>query len=424
MVTRRTLIATGLAGIAFRNETLDIVGKWIDRVANDPLQAAQDEDFWMQIQEAFTLDRTMINLNNGGVSPSPRVVQEAMRRYLEYSNQAPSYFMWRHLEPQIESVRRRLANTFGCDAEEIAITRNASESLENCLFGFDLKPGDEVLTTSLDYPRMITTIQQRERREGIRMVQVSVPHKPNSPAELTKAIEGGITPKTKLILFSHVSFLNGLIFPSAQVCDLGKRHGIPVIVDGAHAFAQIPSTVQSTQAEYYGVSLHKWLLAPIGTGMLHVKKANIGKLWSLMASGDKQVDDIRKFEEIGTHPAANHNAIAEALTFHELIGQERKTARFLYLRKRWTDRLSSHPKVQFHTNLDPSLSCALCTVGIEGIEQGKLAEWLWSKHGIFVTTIAQPEFSGIRVSPNVYTTVKEIDLFAKAMLQAATEGIG
>ncbi len=424
MVSRRTLLATGLTAVAFRNDTLDRVEKWIDRVTLDPAQAAQDEDFWMQIQEAFTLDRTMINLNNGGVSPSPRVVQDAMRRYLEYSSQAPSYFMWRHLEPQIESVRRRLALNFGCDPEEIAITRNASESLETCLLGFDLKAGDEVLTTTLDYPRMITTIQQRERREGIKMVQVHVPHKPKSASELVKAIEDGITPRTKLILFSHVSFLNGLIFPSAQICDMGKRHGIPVIVDGAHAFAQISATMQNTHAEFYGVSLHKWLLAPIGTGMLHVRKPNISKLWSLMASTDKQVDDIRKFEEIGTHPAANHNAIAEALTFHEMIGQERKTARFLYLRKRWTDKLSSHPKVQFHTSLDPAFSCALCTVGIQGIDQAKLADWLWTKHGIFVTTISHADFSGIRVSANVYTTVREIDLFANAMLQAATEGIG
>lgn len=424
MVSRRSLIATGLTAVAFRNDTLNLIEKWIDRVSFDPMQAAQDEDFWMQVQEAFTLDRTMINLNNGGVSPSPRIVQDAMRRYLEYSSQAPSYFMWRHLEPQIESVRRRLAKTFGCDAEEIAITRNASESLETCLLGFDLKPGDEILTTTLDYPRMITTIQQRERREGIKMVQVHVPHKPKNGSELVKALEDGITPRTRLILFSHVSFLNGLIFPSAQICDMGKRHGIPVIVDGAHAFAQIPATVQSTHAEFYGVSLHKWLLAPIGTGMLHVKKENIGKVWSLMASNDKQIDDIRKFEEIGTHPAANHNAIAEALTFHEMIGQDRKTARFLYLRKRWTDKLSSNPKFQFHTSLDSSQSCALCTVGIEGIDQGKLAEWLMAKHNIFVTTINHADFAGIRVSANVYTTVREIDLFADAMLQAAKDGIG
>ncbi len=424
MITRRELLA-GAAGLAtLRDDALDALDRWIgnERLGSGA-QAAADEGFWAQIQQAFTLDRTMINLNNGGVCPSPRVVQDALRRYIEYSNQAPSYYMWRHLETEVESVRRRLAEAFGCGAEEIAITRNASEALENCLFGFDLQRGDEVLTTTLDYPRMITTIRQRERREGIRMVQVRVPPVVDSMEEIVRRIEEGITPRTKLILFCHVVFLNGQTFPAQAICALGERRGIPVVVDGAHAFAHLPFKQSDLGCEFYGTSLHKWLTAPIGTGFLYVRKRSIGKLWPLMAATAEQKEDIRKFEEIGTHPAANHNAIAEALTFYEMIGPERKAARLRYLRSLWVDRLRDVGNVTFHTNLDPAHSCGLTTVEIVGTEPAKLAGWLWDRHRIFVTSIGHDDFQGIRVTPNVYTTVEEMRRFGDAMLTAARSGI-
>jgi selenocysteine lyase/cysteine desulfurase len=351
------------------------------------------------------------------------VVQETMRRQLELSNQAPSHFMWRQLEPEIESVRTRLARVFGCGAEEIAITRNASEGLEALILGFDLEPGDEILTTNFDYPRMVQTIQQRERRDRVRMVQVRVPALPKTAGDLLRPIEAGITDRTRMIVVSQVSFLNGQIFPIREIVERGRARNIPVIVDGAHAFAQFPFRRDDLGCDFYGSALHKWLMAPIGTGFLHVRRNRIADVWPLMAAREEQARDIRKFEEIGTHPAANHNAIGEALTFHEMIGIQRKEARFRYLRRRWTDRLRDLPNVRFATNLDPRHSCALTTVGIDGIKPGDLAGWLLSKHAIFVTTIGTEAVEGIRVTPNVYTTVDEIDRFAEAMILAATKGI-
>lgn len=424
MLSRRAFLGSTLAAGAFRDDTLDLVAKLVTGADRAPEACAEDEDFWIQIQEAFTLDRNIANFNNGGVCPSPRVVLDALRRQLEYSNQAPSYLMWRHLEPEIESVRRRLAAAFGCDPEEMAITRNASEALEICLLGFDFEPGDEALTSDLDYPRMITTLKQRERRDGLKLVQVEVPPIVRSASEIVRKFEAGITPRTKLILVSHVVFLNGQINPVREVCLLGRKHGIPVIVDGAHAFAQFPFTRDGLQCDYYGCSLHKWLMAPIGTGFLSVRKEKIGGLWPMMAATEEQTDNIRKFEEIGTHPAANHNAIAEALTFHELIGAERKAARLRALRARWTRALADEPKIRFHTNLAPAHSCGLTTVEVVGIEPGDLGAWLLDKHGVFVTGINHPSFKGIRVTPNVYSTFEEIDRFARAMRLAAREGIG
>lgn len=388
-----------------------------------PEEVARDEDYWRELQGAFTVDRNLINLNNGGVSPSPRVVQEAMRRALEISNDAPVYSMWQLLEPRIESVRKGLASAFGCDPEEMAITRNASESLETCILGLDLKAGDEILTTTQDYPRMITTWRQRERREGLLLKTIPFPVPPPSAADLAQRFEQAITPRTKVILVCHMTNLTGQIFPVKEICRLGRARGIEVIVDGAHAFAHFPFAWKDLDCDYYGTSLHKWLFAPHGTGFLFVRKSKIAKLWPLMAAPDSMADNIRKFEEIGTHPAANHNAIAEALSFHQGIGIERKAARLRFLRDRWMKRLQGQQRVRLFTSFDPAMSCAIGTVGIEGVDTAKLAAYLWDKRRIIVTPIVHDEFQGLRVTPSVYTTPAEVDIFAEEMEKVIERGL-
>src|SRR5436309_681601 len=299
MRTRRSflknLIGTGTVTLAsLREDGLDrILAAGRATVDHRPDQLAGDEDFWFEIQQAFTLDRTLINLNNGGVSPSPRVVQEAMRRYLDLSNEAPVHTMWRLLEPQIESVRRRLASSFGCDPEEMAITRNASEALEIVQLGLPLERGDEVLTTTQDYPRMLTTWHQRERREGIVVKEINFPVPPPSQDDLARRIEAAITPRTKVIHVCHITNLTGQIFPVKQICQLGRARGIEVIVDGAHAYAHFPFMRDELDCDYYGTSLHKWLLAPHGTGFLYVRKAKIERVCPLMAAPLEMIGDIR-----------------------------------------------------------------------------------------------------------------------------------
>ena len=428
MLTRRrfleTMVAAGTGIPALKDDGLDRLRGLVQRADGRlPADVARDEDFWLGIQQAFTLDRTLINLNNGGVSPSPRVVQEAMRRYLEYSNTAPVYTMWQVLEPEIEAVRRRLAANFGCDPEEMAITRNASEALEIVQLGLPLERGDEVLTTNQDYPRMLTTWHQRERREGIVVKEISFPVPPPSQDDLADRIERAITPKTKVIHCCHITNLTGQIFPVKRICQLGRARGIEVIVDGAHAYAHFPFTRAELDCDYYGTSLHKWLLAPHGTGFLYVRKAKIERVWPMMAAPPEMNANIRKFEEIGTHPAANHNAIAEALTFHEGIGAERKAARLRYLFQRWAKRLEKLPKVKILTPYDPAQSCGLASVAVEGMDVNKLVAYLWDKHRIIVTPIVHKEFSCVRVTPNVYTTTAEIDRFSDVMEEVIGKGL-
>ena len=421
MVTRRGFLqATGLASAAvvagFRDDglaRLEAAGRMVEGAA--PADVAGDEDYWREIQQAFTLDRTIVNLNNGGVCPSPRVVHEALKRYLDISNQSPVYHMWQILEPNIESVRRRLAAAFGCDPEEMAITRNASEALQIAQLGVELKAGDEVVTTNQDYGRMLDTWEQRVRRDGIKLTQVSFPVPPPSMDVLADQLLGAITPATRVLHFCHITNLTGQIFPVKRIADEARRRGIKTIVDGAHAFAHFPYQASDLGCDYYGTSLHKWLLAPIGTGFLYVRKENIPSLWPLTPAAASKAGDIRKFEEIGTHPAANHNAIAEALTFHDGIGGERKAARLRYLRNRWADRLGKNPKFRIHTNLDPAHSCAIGNVQLVGLPPAKLVAQLWEKWRIIVTPISHKEYEGVRVTPNVYSTLEEIDVFTMAM---------
>ena len=391
--------------------------------ARFPEDIAQDEDFWFHIQRAYAIDRSMINLNNGGVSPAPRSVMDAMRRYLEYTNYAPARSLWQQLDPGVESVRRGLARHFGCDAEEMAITRNASEALEIAILGTDLKPGDEVLTTNQDYGRMINTWKQREKREGIVLKQVSCPIAPDSLDALTGVFERNITPKTKVIMLCHITNLTGQIYPVRDICGMARERGIVTICDGAHAFAHFEFKHKDLGCDYYGTSLHKWLSAPIGTGFLYVRRERIKDHWPLMAAPDDKKDNIRKFEEIGTHPAANRLAIADALRFYEGLGPARKEARMRHLKDHWARRLEGQKGVRILTSFAPEQSCGLANVSLEGVDPGKLTQHLWAKHRIFVVAIKHDEFQGIRVTPNVYTTLSELGVFCRAMEDVIRDGL-
>jgi selenocysteine lyase/cysteine desulfurase len=339
-------------------------------------------------------------------------------------NMNPTYYMWRILDPGLETCRRRLARTFGCDSEEIAITRNASEALEIVQFGLDLKAGDEVITTNQDYPRMITSWQQRERRDGIVLKQLKFPVPPPGLDFLAKLVENAITPKTKVIHICHITNRTGQIFPVKKICQMGRARGIEVIIDGAHAFTQFPFQHADLDCDYYGTSLHKWLLAPIGTGMLYMRKSKIPQIWPMMGADESLKNDIRKFEQIGTHPASQRNAIAEALNFHDSIGVERKAERLRYLRRRWSDELRKLPGVTILNSDDPAQSCGIGFVSVDGIEASKLVGHLWNKYRIWTTSFDSPgEYQGLRIKPNVYTTIEDIDTFTEAMTEVVKRGI-
>jgi selenocysteine lyase/cysteine desulfurase len=389
-----------------------------------PAETVNDEYFWNQVRQAFSSEAGIINLNSGGVSPSPIPVQEAMKRYLDYSNTSPSYSMWQILEPQREQVRERMAREWAVDAEEIALVRNASEGLQICQLGMDLNAGDEILTTNQDYGRMITTWQQRERREGVVLRQISLPVPAEDDDEIVRLFESNITPQTRVIHMCHIVNLTGQILPVAKVTNMARKHGIPVIVDGAHSLAHFDFKISDLECDYYATSLHKWLFAPHGTGLLYVRRDKIAGLWPMMAAPPHLDDNIRKFEEIGTHPAANYLGIGDALTFHQGIGSERKTARLIYLRDYHLNRLLDFSdRVYVNTGRAAGKAAGISNVGVEGIDTSALNNWLWREHKIISVAINHAEFTGLRISPSVFTTLEELDRFCDAIESAIRHGI-
>jgi len=389
-----------------------------------PLEVAEDELYWSEIQRAFDSERTMINLNNGGISPTPTHVLEQMIRDLRFTNELPVEHMWRVLQPRMEMTRRELAKEFGCDTEEMAIVRNASEANEIMIYGIDLKRGDEVIVSNQNYGRMITTWQQRADREGIVLKTISFKVPPPSDQYIVDQFKAAITPRTRVIEVPHITNLTGQIMPVRELSRLARQNGIELFVDGAHAFGHWPMKRDDLEVDYYGTSLHKWLHAPIGSGFLYVRREKIPQLWPLMGAAKSQRVDIRKYEEMGTHPQANFNAVSVALAFSQGMGFDRKIARLRYLRDRWAKRLlAESDRVKILTQLGPDKSGAICLVSVDGLDPAKLSAWLMDKYKIVNVAIVHPEFSGLRITPNVYTSLNDVDTFGDAMLAAVKRGI-
>lgn len=435
MPTRRDVLhllglplAAGLGGACASEAAARAVSAFDGSEGHSPEELARDESRWAAVQAAFTVDRSVVNLNNGGCCPAPFVVQDAQRRRLEFANELPTYNLWQVLQPQQEAARAGLATMFGADADEIAITRNASESLETCLLGLELQRGDEVLTTDQDYPRMLTTLQQRARREGIVVRSLALPTPCEDEAALVRLFEEQITARTRLILICHVVNLNAQVMPVRAITQMARRRGVAVVVDGAHAFGQLVFERDELDCDYYGTSLHKWLSAPHGTGMLYVRKQHIESLWPLMAAPESLQGDIRKFEEIGTHPLAMALSICEALAFHHGIGGANKLARLRYLRELWVARLRAAAGERFEllTSLSPLHSAGFATFRIKGLDSVKLQQHLWLRRRVLTTVLAAPlpeRTHGLRVTPNVYTTLEELERFCDAVEQCVREGL-
>ncbi len=394
-----------------------------------PAQVAKDEFYWREIQLDFKLDRTIVNLNNGFTCPTPRVALEAEWRYMDMINMSPIFYQG-PIAGRIETIRLRMAEEFGCDPEEMALTRGASESLQIAQNGIDLKAGDEVVTTEQDYPRMLTTWDQRMRRENIKVTRLQFPV-PTTGDDLYQRFEKAITPNTKVFHFCHVTNLTAQMFPVARISRLARSKGIVTIVDGAHALGHFPFKLRELECDAYGVSLHKWLLAPIGNGCLYVRKEMIPRFWPLQAAPEQQDNDIRKFEAIGTHPWAIRAALGEALAYHQAIGTERKAARLRYLNLRWINALKAYPRVKVLTDFsEPPQAWGVAAVNIEGIDVRDLAKFLMDKYRIIVVPLvggAPPnqvfDYQALRVSPNIYTTLEEIDTFIKGMEEAVKNGV-
>ncbi len=307
----------------------------------------------------------------------------------------------------------------GCSTEEIAINRNATEALNTVIFGLDLKAGDEVIGTKQDYPNMIQAWKQREMREGIVYKQLNFQFPIENDAEIVKAFENAITPKTKIIHITHIINWIGQILPARKIADMAKSHGIEVIVDGAHSFGLLDYKIPDLNCDYFGTSLHKFLSAPIGSGMLWIRKEKIAKIWPLLCNGDPKGTDIRKFETLGTRSFPIEQGIGEAVNFQMAIGGKRKEDRIRYLKNYWAKKVAEVPKVKIHTSFKPEYSCAICGVSIDGMTPGELDSALFNTYKIHTVGIVWENISCVRITPHVYTRIQDLDKLVKAITEIA-----
>ncbi len=393
-----------------------------------PDAMSSDEDFWGWIKQQFTVSPNLLNLNNGGVSPQPKVVQDAHIKYYQLCNEGPSYYMWRILDQGREALREKLADLAGCSPEEIAINRNSTEGLNTTIFGLNLKAGDEVVLTKQDYPNMINAWKQREKRDGIKLVWLNLEF-PLAPitnlcyyddAKITKQFTEAFTAHTKVAHITHMINWNGHMLPAKQIAAEAHKRGIEVILDSAHSFAQVDFKLPDTDCDYAAVSLHKWLCAPFGSGMLYIRKEKIKNIWPLLSAPDTQKeDDIRKFENLGTRSIASEMAIGTAVDFHNVIGSKRKEERLRFLKNYWTEKVAKNSKVKIHTSTNPKHSCALALFSIDGWKPEEIDSKLLDKYKIHTVAINWENIQGMRVTPNVYTSTKDLDRLVKAIEEIA-----
>lgn len=427
MASRRSFIqktvgiATSLSVAPLAHQALaeDISDAMVTLQKLDPMAAATDEDLWARMAQAYTVSPTILNLNNGGVSPQPKVVQDAVDRYYHLSNEAPTYYMWQILDRGREALRKKLAQLAGTSHEEIAINRNTTEALATVTWGLTLNKGDEIIMTKQDYPNMIQAWKQKEMRDGIKIKWLNFTLPSEDPEAIVKTFIDATTSKTRIWHITHMINWTGQIMPVKRLCEEARKRNIISIVDGAHTFAHMDFKITDFNPDYFGTSLHKWLCAPFGTGMLYVKKSNVAGLWPLFPNDKPQDDNIRKFETLGTRSFAPEQAIGQAIDFHNAIGSKRKEERLRYLKNYWCEKVITNPRVKLNISLKPEYSCALGNFSIEGIDPGDVASKLFSEHQIHTVSIKWENISGVRVTPHVYTTTNDLDRFVEAVLKIA-----
>jgi selenocysteine lyase/cysteine desulfurase len=408
----KNLSLFGLGGLP----SLSGIERMIRQMAHwTPDRVAENEDFWQAIREGYTLNPDFINLENGYYCIQPKETLEKFIEHVREVNRLGAYYMRTVQFENKKKVANRLAAIAGCSTEELIITRNTTESLDMVIGGLKWSKGDEAVMAEQDYGAMLDMFRLVAKRYGVVNKMVSVPNHPQSDDEIVQLYANAITSKTKLLMICHMINITGQILPVQKICDMAHRHGVEVLVDGAHAFAHLVYSIPDLHCDYYGASLHKWLSVPLGAGILYVKKEKIKNVWPLLADGERPDDDIARLNHIGTHPVHTDLAIADAIDFYHKVGFERKETRLRYLQNYWTTQVRDLPNVVVNTPKDPTRSCAIANVGIKNIKPQQLAETLLKKYKIYTVAIDGANVHGCRITPNVFTTTQELDALVHAL---------
>jgi len=406
-------LAWAAAGIPFSANSME---KMIARSASiEPNLLAEDESFWAEIRKGYNLKTDYINLENGYYNFLPQVLLDKYMGHIREVNLQGSYYMRTVQFDNKKKMVEKLGTLLGCGADELVITRNTTESLDTIIAGFPWKAGDEAVMAEQDYGAMLDMFKQVAKRHGVVNKIISIPNHPKSDEEIVELYANAITPNTKLLMVCHMVNITGQILPIKKICEMAHSKGVDVLVDGAHAVAHIQYNIKDLGCDYYGASLHKWLSVPLGAGILFVKKEKIKKIWPLIADSPKAEDDISRLNHTGTHPVATDLTISDSIDHYNMIGAARKEARLRYLQLYWTSKVRNLPHVVLNTPAAESRSCAIANVGIKDMKPAVLAETLLKKYNIFTVAIDYANVQGCRITPNLYTTTKELDVLVQAL---------
>lgn len=386
-------------------------------IANDVL--ASDEAFWREIRKQYLLKPDYINLENGYYNFIPQPLLEKFIGHVREVNYQGAYYMRNYAVENKKRVTAKLAALMGCSAEEVAITRNTTESLDIVIAGKHWEQGDETIMAEQDYGSIIEMLKHVGDRYGVVNKMISIPNHPKSDEEIVALYENAITTKTKLILVSHIVNITGQILPIRKICDMAHARGVEVCVDGAHAVAHFKFNIPDLHCDYYGASLHKWLSTPLGAGLLYVKKEKMPNIQPLIVGWEKQPYKILRISHTGTHPSHTDLTIEDSIDYYNMIGAERKESRLRYLQEYWTIKVRNIPRIIVNTPAESHRACGIANVGIEGIKPADLAKRLLEEHKVYTVAIDGANVFGCRITPNVYTTTAELDHFVKALKMLA-----
>lgn len=408
----RNMLFAGVGAPVF----LKNLERWVQQVEHlSPEEVAEDEGFWAQVRSGYRLKPDYINLENGYYCFLPEQILDNYLHHVREVNYQGSYYMRTVQWENKLAIAAQLAELAGCDPKEIMITRNTTESLDTVIGGFPWKKGDEAIIADQDYFSIQEMFRQQTDVHGVVLKKLSVPNLPKSDAEIVEVYANAITPKTRMLMVCHMVNITGQILPIRKICDMAHSKGVEVLVDGAHAFAHIQFSMRDLDCDYYGTSLHKWLSAPLGAGMLYVKKEKIQQIRPLFADYGFEAGDIRRLNHTGTHPVATDLAIGNALEYLYTLGLARKEARLRYLQNYWTSKVKDLPNIVLNTPTDPARSCAIANVGIKNMKPSAMAETLLKKYRIWTVAIDGQGVQGCRITPNIYNTTKELDVFVRAL---------
>ena len=406
----KSLGALSFSPLIFANELTDF------KPISKTLQFINNEDkLWKTVRSHYTLKEEYINLESGYYNIIPNPILEHFINHVKHVNIEGSFYMRKDLNKNKDRVTNELANLVGSSPDQIAITRNATESLDLVISGFPWKKGDEAIYAKQDYGTMKEMFEQISNRYGVVNKVISVPNHPKNDEEIVSLYESQITSKTKLIMVCHMINITGQILPIKKICEMAHNYGVEVMVDGAHCVGHFDFSIDDFNCDYYGSSLHKWLATPLGAGLLYVNKNKTHKIWPLLANGNTNKSDIKRLNHIGTHPVHTDLAISNSIDYLKWIGMERKEKRMRFLQRYWSDKLRNVKNVIVNTPLDIDRSCGIGNVGLTNMSPSKMEDLLFQKYKIFTVAIDYANVKGCRISPNIFTTTKELDIFVEAV---------